>query len=43
MFEALSFINRYRVKIEFINSDTFEKLKLLVKYNYSIIKDFLMV
>ena len=43
IFEALNFVYRYKVKIEFINSETLDKLKLLVIDNPDLIRDFLLV
>ena len=43
IFEALNFVYRYKVKIEFINSETLDKLKLLVIDNPELIRDFLLV
>jgi hypothetical protein len=42
LYEALSFVNRYKVKIEFISTETFEKMKILIKDNPTLIKDFLL-
>ena len=43
IYEALNFVFRYKVNIEYINSETFEKIRELVKENPCLIKDFLLV